>query len=60
MKLLSSTDTWKVVTTFGSARLWVSREGKVEMRGGTKADLVSAREWISIFMHEAVPQIRQN
>ncbi len=46
--------------TFGSAQLWVDESGRMEMRGGSRADEISAREWISIFLHEAVPKVRQN
>ncbi|MEO7677483.1 MAG: hypothetical protein ABIV39_12045 [Verrucomicrobiota bacterium] len=60
MKILSTLDSWAVVATFGSAQLLVNQSGKVEMRGGTNSDRLSALEWISIFMHEAVPRIQPN
>jgi hypothetical protein len=50
-------DASRLVTGFGTARLVVNARGEMELRGGTKADQVDAREWISLFMHEAVPKI---
>ena len=43
----------RVVAKFGPARLVETRRGAVEVRGGTAADVASAKEWISLFMHEA-------
>ena len=60
MKILPSMDSWTVVATFGLARLVVNQNGKMELQGGSKADFISAREWISLFMHEAVPRVRRN
>ncbi|MEO7677265.1 MAG: hypothetical protein ABIV39_10930 [Verrucomicrobiota bacterium] len=60
MKILSTLDSWAVVATFGSAQLLGNQSGKVEMRGGTNSDRLSALEWIFIFMHEAVPRIQPN
>jgi hypothetical protein len=28
-------------------------DGKVELKGGSKEDRIPAREWISLFWHEA-------
>jgi hypothetical protein len=53
-------DSWTVVATFGSARLVVNQKGKMEIQGGSRTDFIAAREWISLFMHEAVPRIRRN
>lgn len=44
----------QLVTTFGSARLVRVAEGAMELRGGQSADHTAAKEWISLFMHEAV------
>jgi hypothetical protein len=60
MKILPSMNSWTVVAAFGSARLMVDQKGRVELRGGSKSDYISAREWISLFMHEAVPHLRRN
>ena len=44
----------RLVARFGQARLVETRHGMVEVRGGTPADVVTAKEWISLFMHEAI------
>lgn len=44
----------EVVVIFGNAQLIRDAEGKMELRGGSKDDRSEAREWISLFMHEAV------
>jgi hypothetical protein len=31
-------------------------DGKLELHDGSKDDRIAAREWISLFMHEAVVQ----
>jgi hypothetical protein len=59
-KLLPSIRSWKWVVKFGSAELVQNQNGKIELRGGTRADHVAAREWISLFAHEAVPHIGEN
>ena len=38
----------------GEAKLVKHLDGKLELKGGTKADRGEAREWISLFWHEAV------
>jgi hypothetical protein len=47
-------DEGEVVAHFGEARLIKYLDGKVELRGGSKADRLAAKEWISMFWHEAV------
>ena len=47
-------DEGEVVASWGQARLLRYLDGKLELRGGSKADRVAAREWISLFWHEAV------
>jgi hypothetical protein len=42
----------EVLATFGQARLIKKLDGKYELRGGSKEDLVAAREWISMFMDD--------
>ncbi|MCX8155193.1 MAG: hypothetical protein N3J91_01870 [Verrucomicrobiae bacterium] len=44
-----------VLARFGQAELVVTSGGRMELRGGSAADVAEAREWISLFMHEAVP-----
>lgn len=47
----------RLIATFGRARLVVANRGQLELRGGSLGDQVAAREWISLFMHEAVPKV---
>ena len=47
-------ETGEVVVIFGNAQLIRHNDGKMELRGGSKADRGDAKEWISLFMHEAV------
>jgi hypothetical protein len=48
---------WNLVARFGRAMLLSRADGRVELRGGTDADRTEAKEWISLFMHDAVPRI---
>jgi hypothetical protein len=47
---------FQLLARFGEAKLLAREDGKLELRGGTVSDRIEAREWISLFMHEAVPQ----
>jgi hypothetical protein len=47
-------DEGEVVAIFGQAQLIRYLDGKVELKGGTKEDRLAAKEWISLFWHEAV------
>ena len=52
---------WNLVARFGRARLLSRADGRMELRGGNDSDLAEAREWISLFMHDAVPRnVRAN
>lgn len=44
--------------TFGSAQLVSDQKGRTELRGGSREDQISAIEWMSLFMHEAVPRLK--
>ena len=44
-----------VLAVFGAARLVKLGCSRLELRGGSQTDQVAAKEWISLFMHEAVP-----
>lgn len=44
----------RVITTFGQARLIILPDESMMLRGGQSADETAAKEWISLFMHEAV------
>lgn len=43
----------EIVATFGAAELVRHRDGHWELRGGSPADHAAAREWSSLFQHEA-------
>ena len=43
-----------VVATFGSASLFQKPEGGYALSGGSFDDRAEAKEWISLFLHEAV------
>jgi hypothetical protein len=47
-------DEGEVLAYFGQARLVKKLDGKLELVGGTNEDRTAAREWISMFFHEAV------
>jgi hypothetical protein len=44
----------EVIARFGEAALIKQPDGKWQLKGGSDEDRLSAREWISLFMHEAV------
>ena len=44
----------EVIASWGEAKLVKNLDGKLELRGGSKEDRGEAREWISMFWHEAV------
>jgi hypothetical protein len=46
----------EVIARFGQAALIKQPNGTWQLKGGSKEDWLSAREWISLFLHEAVPQ----
>jgi len=47
-------DEGEVIAAFGQAKLVKYLNGKCELRGGSGEDLAAAKEWISMFWHEAV------
>ncbi len=55
---------WRLslVARFGTATLHRDRAGRYELQGGSPADHAEAREWASLFQHDAVfavhPRIR--
>jgi hypothetical protein len=51
-----SNDNGKLIARFGTAALIEKRRGCWLLRGGSRSDKIEAREWISLFMHEAVVQ----
>ena len=42
------------VARFGQASLVKTQEGRYALRGGSKSDHIEARDWASMFLHEAV------
>ena len=46
--------TGEIVATFGEAKLIKGRDGRYQLRGGRPDDCFEAREWASLFLHEAV------
>jgi len=47
-------DEGEVVASWGEAQLIRYLNGKSELRGGSKEDRAEAKEWMSLFWHEAV------
>jgi hypothetical protein len=47
-------DEGEVVASWGEAHLIKYLDGKTELRGGSDQDRAEAREWMSLFWHEAV------
>jgi hypothetical protein len=48
---------WKrdeVIATFGQVQLIRTRDGKCQLKGGTKADRPKARKWVAMFVPEAL------
>jgi len=44
----------EIIALFGEAKLVKTLDCKYELRGGSKHDRLAAREWISMFFHDAV------
>jgi hypothetical protein len=47
-------DEGELIASWGEARLVKYLNGKLELKGGSKEDHGEAREWLSLFWHEAV------
>ena len=41
------------IAVFGDARLVKKHNGKIELRNGSRNDRIAAKEWCSLFLHEA-------
>jgi len=48
---------WNLIARFGRAKLFSRADGQVELHGGSNADRTEAKEWVSLFMHEAAVRI---
>ena len=46
-------DDGETIATFGDARLVKNLNGRLRVGGGSAGDHAAAKEWISLFMHEA-------
>lgn len=44
----------ELIASFGTARLVRQLNGKFQLLGGSAADRTEAKEWCSLFLHEAV------
>ena len=44
----------ETIATFGEARLVKQLDGKLELIGGSPENRTEAKEWVSLFLHEAV------
>jgi hypothetical protein len=47
-------DESETLAIFGEARLIRQLTGRIELIGGTADDRTAAKEWSSLFLHEAV------
>jgi hypothetical protein len=47
---------YQIIARF-CAKLVSYADGRVELHGGSDADRAEAKEWISLFMHDAVPRL---
>ena len=47
-------DEGEVMASWGEAQLIKYLNGKLVLRGGSKEDRIEAREWISMFLNDAV------
>ena len=56
MKNLLKKKETQASVTFGTVRLVRLQNGTMMLSPGRRSDELEAREWISLFMHEAVPR----
>ena len=47
-------DEGELIASWGEARLIKYLDGKLVLKGGSKEDRMEAREWISMFLNDAV------
>jgi hypothetical protein len=48
----------EVLAEFGRSRVVRLRNGRLEIRGGNPSERAEAKEWTSLFCHEALPGCR--
>lgn len=51
---LNDTRRATLLASFGPARLVELPDGRLELRGGSSADITEAKEWMSLFLHDRV------
>ena len=47
----------ELIASWGEAELIRHLDGRYELRGGTPEDRQAAREWISMFLHQAAVSV---
>jgi hypothetical protein len=47
-------DEGEVIASWGEAKLIQRLDGKLELKGGSKEEHGEAKEWLSLFWHEAL------
>lgn len=47
-------DEGEVIASWGGAKLIKRLDGKLELKGGSKEEHGEAKEWLSLFWHEAL------
>jgi hypothetical protein len=47
-------DEGEIMASWGEARLVKYLDGKLVLKGGAKEDRIAARQWISMFLNDAV------
>ena len=47
-------DDGEVIASWGEAKLIKRMDGKLELKGGSKEEHGEAKEWLSLFWHEAL------
>jgi len=47
-------DEGEVIASWGEAKLVKHLDGKLELKGGSKEEHGEAKEWLSLFWHEAL------
>jgi len=51
---LNETRFASILARFGPARLVELPDGRLELRGGSRTELIEAKEWMSLFEHDRV------
>jgi hypothetical protein len=54
LSVLKSNRPTRVIARFGVAQLIQNETGKLQLDGGSFSEYTEAKEWVSMFMHEAI------